>query len=296
MILYPNCKINLGLHIVGRRADGYHNIETIFLPIPLADCLETEPSHEDEFSMDGRPLDCQDADNLVVKVVRLLRHEGYDVPPVSIRLTKNIPSGAGLGGGSTDAAFMMKALNQMFDLGMTSAQMQQLIRRLGADCPVFIDNVPVFAQGIGDVFHQLSTEMVQKTYCMLPPVGTMLPPTQTLTMPRNLLGYWLVLVKPDDFISTAEAYKNVHPRPSEYSLPDVFQRSVRQWKGRMLNDFEESVFPTHPVVAGIRDQMYMLGAHYSAMSGSGSTVFGLFPRKPILGNVFADHFLWQVEL
>lgn len=296
MILYPNCKINLGLHVVGRRADGYHNIETIFLPIPLADCLEIEPSSEDEFSMDGRPLDCEDVDNLVVRVVSMLRNEGYDVPAVSIRLTKNIPSGAGLGGGSTDAAFMMKALNQLFELGMTSVQMQQLVRRLGADCPVFIDNVPVFAEGIGDVFHELSAEMVRKTYCMLPPVGAMLPPTQTLTMPRNLLGYWLVLVKPDDFISTAEAYKNVHPAPAEHHLPDVFARSVRQWKGRMVNDFEESVFPMHPVVEGIRDQMYMLGAHYSAMSGSGSTVFGLFPRKPILGNVFADHFLWQVEL
>jgi 4-diphosphocytidyl-2-C-methyl-D-erythritol kinase len=179
---------------------------------------------------------------------------------------------------------------------MTSAQMQLLVRRLGADCPVFIDNVPVFAEGIGDVFHELSAEMVQKTYCMLPPVGAMLPPTQTLTMLRNLVGYWLVLVKPDEFISTAEAYKNVHPRSSEYHLPDIFMRSVRQWKGRMVNDFEESVFPMHPVVEGIRDQMYMLGAHYSAMSGSGSTVFGLFPNKPILGNVFADHFLWQVEL
>lgn len=296
MIFYPNCKINLGLHVVGRRADGYHNIETIFLPIPLADCLEIEPSHEDEFTMDGRPLDCADVDNLVVRVVNLLRGEGYDVPPVSIRLTKNIPSGAGLGGGSTDAAFMMKALNQLFELGMTSVQMQQLVRRMGADCPVFIDNVPVFAEGIGDVFHELSGEMVRKNYCMLPPAGAMLPPTQMLTMPRNLLGYWLVLVKPDDFISTPEAYKNVHPHPSEHYLPDVFTKSVRKWKGRMVNDFEESVFPTHPVVEGIRDQMYMLGAHYSAMSGSGSTVFGLFPKKPILGNVFADHFLWQVEL
>ena len=282
--------------MVGRRPDGYHDIETIFLPIPLADCLEIEPSHEDDFSMDGRPLDCDNADNLVLKTLRLLRNEGYDVPAVSICLTKNIPSGAGLGGGSADAAFTMKALNQLFGLGLNNLQMQRLVRRLGADCPVFVNNVPVFAEGTGDVFHELPVDMVQKAYCMLPPVGAALPPTQALLMPRCLSGYWLVLVKPDEFISTGEAYKGVRPRPARHYLPDVITRSVRQWKGRMVNDFEESVFPMHPVVAGIYDQLYMLGAHYASMSGSGSTVYGLFPQRPMLGNVFADHFFWQTEL
>ena len=296
MILYPNCKINLGLNVVGRRSDGYHDIETVFLPVPLADCLEVEPSHEDVFCMDGRPLDCDNADNLVVRTVRLLRNEGYDVPPVAIRLTKNIPSGAGLGGGSADAAFTMRALNELFGLGLSSVQMRRMVRRLGADCPVFIDNVPVFAEGIGDVFHELPVELVQKTYCMLPPAGAALPPTGTLSIPRCLSGYWLVLVKPDEFISTGEAYNGVRPRPAEHRLREVLTKSVRQWRGRMVNDFEESVFPQHPVVAGIEEQLYMLGAHYASMSGSGSTVYGLFPQRPMLGDVFADHFLWQVEL
>lgn len=152
MILFPNCKINLGLNIVAKRSDGYHNIETIFLPIPLTDCLELTPAHEDSFSIDGVELDCSAQDNLVVRVLNMLRAEDYDVPPVSIRLTKNIPSGAGLGGGSTDAAFMIKGLNELFHLGLTDEQMAAKVGRLGADCPVFIANQPVYAEGKGEIF------------------------------------------------------------------------------------------------------------------------------------------------
>ena len=296
MILYPNCKINLGLNIVGKRADGYHDIETVFLPIPLSDCLELNPATEDSFVIDGRQLDCSAQDNLVVRVLNMLRAEDMDIPPVSIRLTKNIPSGAGLGGGSTDAAFMIKGLNELFSLNLTDAQMAARVGRLGADCPVFIANKPVFAEGKGDVFTPLPVPFIQKSYCALPPLGSALPPTITLSIPAMLENYWLVLVKPNDFISTREAYASVTPRPSKVSLQEILSRPVKTWRGQMTNDFEESVFPTHPVVRGIRDQLYMLGATYAAMSGSGSTVYGLFRQQPLLGDVFAGCFLWQCRL
>lgn len=296
MILYPNCKINLGLNIVGKRGDGYHDIETVFLPIPLSDCLELNPATEDSFVIDGRQLDCSAQDNLVVRVLNMLRAEDMDIPPVSIRLTKNIPSGAGLGGGSTDAAFMIKGLNELFSLNLTDAQMAARVGRLGADCPVFIANKPVFAEGKGDVFTPLPVPFIQKSYCALPPLGSALPPTITLSIPAMLENYWLVLVKPNDFISTREAYASVTPRPSKVSLQEILSRPVKTWCGQMTNDFEESVFPTHPVVRGIRDQLYMLGATYAAMSGSGSTVYGLFRQQPLLGDVFAGCFLWQCRL
>lgn len=296
MILYPNCKINLGLNIVGKRGDGYHDIETVFLPIPLSDCLELNPATEDSFVIDGRQLDCSAQDNLVVRVLNMLRAEDMDIPPVSIRLTKNIPSGAGLGGGSTDAAFMIKGLNELFSLNLTDAQMAARVGRLGADCPVFIANKPVFAEGKGDVFSPLPVPFIQKSYCALPPLGSALPPTITLSNPAMLENYWLVLVKPNDFISTREAYASVTPRPSKVSLQEILSRPVKTWRGQMTNDFEESVFPTHPVVRGIRDQLYMLGATYAAMSGSGSTVYGLFRQQPLLGDVFAGCFLWQCRL
>lgn len=296
MILYPNCKINLGLNIVGKRSDGYHDIETVFLPIPLSDCLEILPAHEDSFILDGCELDCSAQDNLVVRVLNMLRSEDMDIPPVSIRLTKNIPSGAGLGGGSTDAAFMMRGLNELFDLGLTEAQMASRVGRLGADCPVFIANKPVYAEGKGDVFTPLPVPLLQKQYCALPPVDSMLPPTVSLSIPETLDGYWLVLVKPNDFISTREAYASVTPCPSKVSLKDIISQPVKTWRGQMVNDFEASVFPTHPVVSGICDQLYMLGASYAAMSGSGSTLYGLFRQQPVLGDVFADYFLWQCKL
>ncbi len=296
MILYPNCKINLGLNIVGKRGDGYHDIETVFLPVPLVDCLELAPASEDVFSIDGQHLDCSVRDNLVVRVLDMLRAEDIDVPPVSVRLTKRISSGAGLGGGSSDAAFMIKGLNEMFGLGLTNQQMASRVGRLGADCPVFIANKPVYAEGKGDVFTSLQVPLVRKRYFALPPVGTALPPVIQLDIPVTLDGYWLVLVKPNDFVSTKEAYAMVRPHTSETSLMDIMKQPVKAWRGRMRNAFEESVFPAHPIIGNICEQMYMLGASYASMSGSGSAVYGLFRQKPILGDVFADYFRWQCHL
>ena len=269
MTLYPNCKINLGLSIVSKRSDGYHNIETIFYPIPLHDELQIEPAAEDCLSLSGIRVDGNPNDNLVMKVVRLLREKGLNVPPVSINLKKNIPSGAGLGGGSSDAAFTMKALNELFDLGLQEAQMEHWLSPLGADCAVFVRNKPVFAEGIGNIFTPIKL---------------------------SLKGWYLILIKPDDFIPTREAYAAVHPQAAQYSLLQLAQQPVKAWRGKMKNDFEESVFPKHPTIESIRDALYHLGASYASMSGSGSSVYGLFEKKPLVDDIFEDHFLFECQL
>ena len=269
MITHPNCKINLGLNVVERRPDGYHNLETVFYPVPLCDELVLEESETDQIEVKGIPVDGDVFDNLVWRAVKMLRAAGHDIPPIRVVLTKNIPNGAGLGGGSSDAAFMIKMLNENFSLGLSVEEMERLAVTLGADCAVFIQNKPVFAEGIGNVFSPIEL---------------------------NLSGWFLVLVKPDDFISTREAYSAVTPCRPLYDLKDLVADSVETWNGRMVNDFEKSVFPLHPVVQGIRDRLYELGADYASMSGSGSSVFGLF-RNPIdVGNEFSDHFLYTCVL
>ncbi len=264
-----NCKINLGLNIVERRPDGYHNIQTVFYPIPLYDELTVEEATEDKLWMDGFPIEGEVEKNLVMKVLMLLRKEGYEIPPVCVRLRKNIPMGAGLGGGSGDAACMMKMLNTQFQLHLSDEEMERLIAPLGADCAVFIKNRPVYAEGIGNVFTPIQLD---------------------------LKGWHLVVVKPDDFISTREAYAAVSPHYPDVSLLEVVQEPVARWRGRMVNDFEESVFPSHPVVEGIRDALYRMGAVYASMSGSGSSVYGLFEEKADLGNCFDSHFVFQCQL
>lgn len=265
----PNCKINLGLNIVERRPDGYHNLETIFYPVPLADELVLERAEADSIEVKGIPVEGDVFDNLVWRAVRLLRAEGCEIPPIRVELTKHIPNGAGLGGGSSDAAFMIKMLNEEFRLGLSVGEMERHASVLGADCPVFIQNKPVYAEGIGNVFS---------------PIGL------------SLEGWYFVLVKPDDFISTREAYSAVTPKPSGFDLRELAAQPVGQWKGRMVNDFEASVFPHHPVVQGIRDRLYEMGAEYASMSGSGSSVFGLFREPVALEGEFAGHFLYTCTL
>ncbi len=265
----PNCKINLGLNIVDRRLDGYHNLETIFYPIPLADELVLERAEKDSIEVKGIPVDGDVFDNLVWRAVKLLRAEGCQIPPIRVELTKHIPNGAGLGGGSSDAAFMIKMLNMEFCLDLTVKEMEEYAALLGADCAVFIRNKPVYAEGIGNIFSPIDL---------------------------SLKGWFLVLVKPDDFISTREAYSAVTPKPSGFDLRELSTQPVGQWRGRMVNDFEESVFPLHPMVRGIRDRFYELGAEYAAMSGSGSSVFALFREKKSLEGEFDEHFLFSCIL
>jgi 4-diphosphocytidyl-2-C-methyl-D-erythritol kinase len=263
------CKINIGLNIVSKRADGYHNLETVFYPVPLYDRIEITDAEADSIDLAGHPLEGDPNDNLVLKAVRLLRENGLKVPGVHISLQKNIPSGAGLGGGSSDAAAVMKELNNHLSLGLTEQQMERMIVKLGADCPFFIRCLPVYAQGVGDEF----------------------TPVQI-----DLSGWYLVLVKPDDYVSTREAYSLIKAKPSEYSLSEEVMKPVEEWEGTIVNDFEKSVFPQHPGIEEIRNQLYRMGASYACMSGSGSTVFGLFRNGADLSELGRKHFVFQTRL
>jgi 4-diphosphocytidyl-2-C-methyl-D-erythritol kinase len=254
MVVYPNAKINLGLNIVEKRPDGYHNIETVFYPIGLCDVLEVVPSEtcsDYSFSSAGITVQGDPEDNLAVKAYHLLRSE-YQFPAVDISLVKQIPFGAGLGGGSSDAAFMLKTLNELFKLKITPRRLEKIVSILGADCPVFIKNKPVYATGIGNVFSPLKL---------------------------SLKGYFLLLVKPDIHVSTPEAYSLVQPQKSELSLIETICQPLEEWRDIIKNDFEVSVFSRYPEIAKIKQQMYDMGAVYASMSGSGSSVYGIFSEE-----------------
>lgn len=273
MLVQPNCKINIGLNVVERRSDGYHNLETIFYPIPLRENLEFKElkDSDEEFNLrlPGIPVSGEPTDNLVIKVYLSLKKE-FDLPPLDIELYKKIPMGAGLGGGSSDAAFMMKALNEAYDLQLSDSEMEKRVSSFGADCAFFIKNKPAYATGIGD----------QLTPCNL-----------------SLKNKFIVLVKPDVFISTREAYSNVKPHPAEHNLLESVTAPIETWKYTVKNDFEDSVFPNHPELVAIKQTLYDIGALYAAMSGSGSTIFGLFDRPtPEANTVFAKHFVFNQQI
>ncbi|MDO4510307.1 MAG: 4-(cytidine 5'-diphospho)-2-C-methyl-D-erythritol kinase [Bacteroidales bacterium] len=250
MITFPNAKINLGLNIVNRRADGYHDIETVFYPIPLADTLEIVPAKGTETTLTcyGRAVDCPPEKNLVMKAYRLLQ-EAYNLPAVDIYLVKCIPDGAGLGGGSSDASFCMKMLNEMFALGLSNEQLAAMAAKIGADCPFFIYNKPMMATGIGDEFGPVEV---------------------------NLHGKHLLLVKPDVSVPTKAAYAQVTPAPAAKPIPSILVEGIEGWQAQLVNDFERSVFAQYPSLAAIKQALLDSGAQYAAMSGSGSSIFGIY--------------------
>ena len=260
MKLSPNCKINIGLRVVRKREDGYHDLETIFYPVyGLHDELEVDALEgvKDaasgygvlgiEFVQDGIEVDCLPTDNLIYKVYQRMQEHFPQIGNVRIRFKKNIPFGAGLGGGSSDAAHMAIALNELFQLGLTQKQLAEEVRPLGADCPFFIYNTPCYAEGIGDKLTPISL---------------------------NLSGMRLVMIKPDCGVSTKEAYAGIKPKGSS-ELFKVVQNGSELFKVT-TNDFEDTVFVAHPEIAEIKQRLLDAGAVYAAMSGSGSTVFGLF--------------------
>ncbi len=275
MIVYPNAKINLGLNVVERRPDGYHNLETVFYPVNLQDALELKTIETDipecgyKLKVSGSILDGSPEDNLVVKAYKLIRKD-YDFPAQKIHLYKHIPVGAGLGGGSSDAANMIKMLNEKFALGLTNEAMENYAVQIGADCPFFINNKPVFATGIGDKFTPLELDLKGKT---------------------------LILVKPDIFVSTKDAYALVEPKHPEKSLIESLSQPISTWRDNVINDFEKSVFVKYPEIAAIKDRLYDLGAVYASMSGSGSAVYGIFD-SPIeyADEIFSGYFCRQREL
>jgi 4-diphosphocytidyl-2-C-methyl-D-erythritol kinase len=248
MKLHPNCKINIGLRVVRKREDGYHDLETIFYPVyGLHDELEVEIADEFAFLQDGIEVDCLPTDNLIYKVYQRMQEHFPQIGNVRIRFKKNIPFGAGLGGGSSDAAHMAIALNDLFQLGLTQKQLAEEVRPLGADCPFFIYNTPCYAEGIGDKLTPISLD---------------------------LSGMRLVMIKPDCGVSTKEAYAGIKPKGSS-ELFKVVQNGSELFK-EATNDFEDTVFVVHPEIAEIKQRLLDAGAVYAAMSGSGSTVFGLF--------------------
>ncbi len=274
MITFPNAKINLGLNIVEKRADGYHNLETIFYPIQLQDALEVKASSKDAetdytLHIKGTPIAGEASDNLVVKAYLLLK-EKYQLPPVDIHLFKHIPMQAGLGGGSADGAFMIKLLNEKFRLGMSLSEMEETSSRLGADCAFFIQNQPVFATGIGDRFEPIRLSLAE---------------------------YHLVLIKPSVSVPTRDAFARIKPHRPEQSLKEIITQPVETWRDTMKNDFEDSVFALYPEIAAIKDKLYDLGAVYASMSGSGSSVYGIFREAlPNVETLFAGCFCRQREM
>ncbi|MBR5171612.1 MAG: 4-(cytidine 5'-diphospho)-2-C-methyl-D-erythritol kinase [Muribaculaceae bacterium] len=262
MITFPNAKINLGLNIVERRPDGYHNIESVFFPIPITDVLEIVPTDGDpSLTCYGNGVDCPTEKNLVMKAYRLLQ-ERYTLPPVAMHLYKHIPDGAGLGGGSSDAAHALMMLNTMFNLNISDKELARLAATLGADCAFFIYNRPMMATGIGDV---------------LSPVEV------------KLDGKILVLVKPPVGVDTRTAYSRVVPAKATTNLLQTIAQPVETWDGLLVNDFEPSVFSVLPQLWLIKARLIDAGAQYAAMSGSGSTIFGIFDSDK-LAEAAADTF------
>lgn len=259
MVSFPNAKINLGLFITDRLPNGYHAIESCLFPIPWYDVLEFVPSKQLQFALSGIAIPGNEKDNLVLKAYKLLRKD-FSLPDLSVHLHKIIPMGAGLGGGSADAAFMLKMLNHEFQLFLDDSILEEYAAQLGSDCPFFIQNKPAIARGTG---------------------------TDLKTITFDLKGYWLVLIKPDVHISTQEAYAGVSPKPSEVDLEElILSKDFGRWKAELVNDFEASIFLKYPSLGELKSKLYESGAVYAAMSGSGSTIFGIFENEPNLSGFF----------
>lgn len=257
MLRFPNAKINLGLNVISKRADGYHNLETIMIAVPSYDILEIVEATDgiDSLHCSGRKVDCPMEKNLVYKALTAMR-EHYDIPPVTIYLDKQTPDGAGLGGGSADAAHTLLALNDLFNLGGSLEQLADIATGIGADCPFFIYDQPMLCTGIGTTLSPISLNLHK--------------------------GLWILIVKPDVSVPTREAYAGLTPKLPAKPLLEVINLPIEQWQGELKNDFETSIFAKHPRIAEIKQQILDLGAVYSSMSGSGSAVFGLFKEKPKL--------------
>lgn len=253
MVFFSNCKINLGLHITARRPDGYHDLETVFYPLPLYDVLELLPAGETELTLHGLPIPGDKETNIVWKAWHLLRQDIPELPPVQFHLLKNIPAGAGLGAGSANGATALIALDRFFHLQLPQQQLLKYALHLGSDCPFFILNTVCYATGRGEVLQPIALD---------------------------LSGYYLVIVNPGIHISTPWAFGHITPSPPVHSLKTLASYHPAEWASLATNDFESLVYETYPEVKAIREQLKTAGAVFSAMTGTGSTVFGLFESQP----------------
>ena len=277
MITFPVAKINLGLNVVEKRPDGYHNLQTIFYPVPIKDALEVQvmdeafPSNYDcDLKVTNIAIDGDEQRNLVVRAYQLLKQDFPTLPRIHIHLWKGIPTQAGMGGGSSDCAYMLLLLNQKFHLGLTDEQLIQYAAKLGADCAFFILSCPCYAEGIGE---------------KLQPIDV------------SLSGYYIAVVRPDIPVPTKEAFSRIRPHYPEINCREAVMQPVETWRKTLVNDFEESVFALHPEIGNIKQKLYDMGATYAAMSGSGSALFGLFKKQPdALCQAFPNMFVFSSSL
>ena len=273
MLTFPNAKINLGLNVVEKRPDGYHNLETVFYPVPITDALEVFPMDKDfpsafdcDLKVTNISIDGDEQKNLVVKAYNLLKQDFPTLPRIHIHLYKGIPTQAGMGGGSSDCGFMITLLNRQFQLGLSDEQMIDYAARLGADCAFFVLNKPCYAEDIGE---------------KLQPVAL------------DLKGWYLAVVRPAIPVPTREAFSLIVPQYPSKNCRDIVMQPVETWRQELTNDFEKSVFALHPEIGAIKDRLYDKGAVYAAMSGSGSSLFGLF-REPVSLDEFNDEGTFKV--
>ena len=264
MLCFPNAKINIGLNVIEKRTDGYHNLETVFYPIGLCDVLEIIESKKSDttFHLSGLPVDGDNENNLCLKAYRLLKKD-FDLPNVEIALYKIIPMGAGLGGGSSDAAFTLKTLNDLFKLNITNSNLEQYAAKLGSDCAFFINNKPAFATGRGELLTDIEL---------------------------NLSNYYIALINPAIHVSTAIAFAGLVPQKPTSSINIRINNPIEKWKDNIDNDFERFVFAKYPKIEEIKNSLYASGAIYAAMSGSGSTVYGLFEKEITSDNLIKGYF------
>ncbi len=270
MLFFPNAKINIGLNVVQKRNDGFHNLETVFYPIDLKDALEFVEAENKETTLKttGIEIDSNIKNNLCYKAYSLMA-EGFDIPPLNIHLHKIIPLGAGLGGGSSDASFLIKEINKYFNLNINSAQLENLAAQIGSDCPFFIKNKPVFAYGRGEKFEEIALD---------------------------LSDYYIYIIKPDVFVSTADAFSGITPKKPHQSVKDLINQPIDSWKDYIFNDFENTIFKKYPLLAEIKDSMYDMGAVYASMSGSGSAIYGIFVNQPTPNIKYNAAFNWIGKL
>lgn len=277
MITFPIAKINLGLNVVEKRLDGYHNLQTVFYPVPIMDALEIAPMSEGfpsdvdcDLKVTNIHIEGDEQRNLVVRAYQLLKKDFPSLPRIHTHLWKGIPTQAGMGGGSSDCAYMIRLLNETFDLQLTNEQMQQYAAQLGADCAFFIESVPCYAEGIGEQLEPISLD---------------------------LRGWYIGVVRPDIPVPTKEAFSRIHPHYPSLNCREVVMQPVETWRDNLINDFEESVFALHPEIGAVKEQLYKMGATYAAMSGSGSALFGLFNEEPDgLRQAFPDMFTFSTVL
>lgn len=266
MLDFPNAKINLGLYVTEKRPDGFHNLLSCFYPVKWTDALEILPAPAMRFDMTGLPVPGDPETNLCLKAYHLLQ-QNHDLPPVHMHLHKVLPMGAGLGGGSADAAFTLRILNKLFELDLTAAALENYARQLGSDCAFFVRNKPVIATERGDVFEPLTLD---------------------------LSGYTCVIVYPNIHITTAEAYGSITPKEPTCTMNLLLKQDVKVWKEVLVNDFEAALFPKYPELPQVKEKLYAAGASYASMTGSGAAVYGLFKGEAPNDLIFPGHYLvWK---